>query len=79
MTKLRLSPLADDKPVKATPELPATVHRDLVAYAEILSRSKGQAVTDPAKLIIPMITRFMATDREFTKAKNAAVSNCTAL
>ena len=35
MTKLRLSALLDDKPVKLTVELPAAVHRDLVAYAEI--------------------------------------------
>lgn len=34
MTKLRLSALLDDKPVKLTVELPAAVHRDLVAYAE---------------------------------------------
>ena len=30
MTKLRLSALLDDKPVKLTVELPAAVHRDLV-------------------------------------------------
>ncbi len=33
MTKLKLGPLADDKPVKMSVELPAAVHRDLVAYA----------------------------------------------
>ena len=33
MTKLRLGPLPDDKPVKVTVELPAPLHRDLVAYA----------------------------------------------
>ena len=79
MTKLKLAPLEDDKPVKVTLEIPASVHRDLTAYAEILGRSTGQPVTDPTKLIVPMIARFMAADREFTKAKNAAVSNCKAL
>ena len=70
MMKLKLGPLEDDKPVKVTLELPPTVHRDLIAYAEILGRSTGQPVTDPTKLIVPMITRFMSTDREFTKARN---------
>jgi hypothetical protein len=37
MTKLKLGPLPDDKPVKITMELPAPLHRDLVAYAEVLA------------------------------------------
>jgi len=37
MTKLKLGPLADDRPVKLTVELPATVHRDLAAYAAALA------------------------------------------
>lgn len=41
MTKLKRGPLADDKPVKLTVELPAAVHRDLVAYAELLGRMTG--------------------------------------
>ena len=36
MTKLKLGPLADDRPVKLTVELPAAVHRDLAAYAAAL-------------------------------------------
>jgi hypothetical protein len=35
MAKLNLGPLADDKPVKISIELPAAVHRDLIAYAVI--------------------------------------------
>lgn len=70
MTKLRLSALPDDKPVKLTVELPAAVHRDLVAYAEILAQTSGQATPpDPGKLIAPMLQRFMATDKGFTKEK----------
>ena len=72
MIKLKLGPLADDKPVKITIELPASVHRDLVAYAEVLSRTTGQAATEPAKLIVPMIERFMATDRAFAKTRRNA-------
>lgn len=72
MTKLKLGPLADDKPVKISIELPAAVHRDLVAYAEVLGRSTGKPVTDPAKLIAPMLAKFMATDRAFAKAQRAS-------
>lgn len=71
MAKLKLGALPDDKPVKLQVELPAQVHRDLVAYAEILGRDAGQAV-EPAKLVGPMLARFMATNREFTKARRAA-------
>lgn len=73
MTKLKLGPLADEKPVKLTVELPASVHRDMVAYAEVLSRTTGQVISDPAKLIVPMIERFMATDRAFAKARRNAI------
>ena len=68
MSKLKLGPLADDKPVRLTIELPAATHRDLVAYAEVLSRESGQEV-EPGKLVTPMLTRFMATDRGFAKAR----------
>lgn len=72
MSKLKLGPLADDKPVRLTVELPATTHRDLVAYAEVLGRENGQAV-EPGKLIAPMLARFMATDRGFAKARRSSV------
>lgn len=72
MTKLKLGPLTDDKPVKVNVELPAAVHRDLVAYAKVLSHATGQTVSNPAKLIPPMIERFIATDRGFLKARREA-------
>jgi hypothetical protein len=37
MTKLKLSAISDDRPVKLTVALPGAVHRDLVAYAEYLN------------------------------------------
>ena len=49
MTKLKLGPFVDDKPVKLSIELPASVHRDLVAYAEALAREP----LAPAKPIEP--------------------------
>ena len=69
MAKLKLSAIADDKPVKVTVELPADVHRDLRAYAEALARETGQSITDPSKLVAPILARFMATDRAFAKAR----------
>jgi len=64
--KLKLSAIPDDKPVKLTLELPAAIHRDLVAYAEVLSRQTGQKL-EPAKLVAPMLVRFMSTDRAFAR------------
>lgn len=69
MSKLKLTTVVDDKPVKLAIELPATVHRDLAAYADILRREAGQSVGDPAKLIPPMLAKFMASDRAFTRMR----------
>ncbi|AJE47013.1 DUF2274 domain-containing protein [Celeribacter indicus] len=69
MTKLKLGAIPDDKPVKVTVELPAPLHRDLAAYAEVLARESGQAAADPVRLIVPMLERFIATDRGFAKAR----------
>ena len=68
MPKLRIGALPDDKPVKVTTDLPAAVHRNLVAYAEVLARESGQRI-DPVKLIAPMLARFMAADRGFARAR----------
>ena len=68
MTRLKLSAIPDDRPVKITIELPAAIHRDLVAYAEVLGRETGQKA-DPVKLIAPMLQRFMTTDRAFSRAR----------
>jgi hypothetical protein len=67
--KLKIQAVTDDKPVKISLELPAAVHRDLVAYAEAVSGQSGHLISDPTKLIVPMLTRFMATDRAFARAR----------
>ncbi|HWM45654.1 MAG TPA: DUF2274 domain-containing protein [Xanthobacteraceae bacterium] len=69
MTKLKLAALEDDKPVRVSFVLPAEVHRELIAYAEVLGRETSKPVSDPVKLIPHMIRRFMATDRAFAKAR----------
>lgn len=71
MTRLKLGSLSDDKPVRLAVELPASVHRDLVAYAGILAKASGQSQLSPERLVAPMLARFMATDRAFAKAKRS--------
>ena len=67
MTKLKLGPIADDKPVKIALEVPAALHRDLTEYGRLLA--EGGAAIEPAKLIVPMLKRFIATDRGFARAR----------
>lgn len=78
MAKLKLGPIADDRPVKITVELPAAIHRDLIAYAEVLAKETGQSISDPAKLIAPMLTRFIATDRAFAKLRKSSQGRISA-
>ncbi|WP_332764579.1 DUF2274 domain-containing protein [Phenylobacterium sp.] len=40
----------------------------LVAYAEALARETGQPV-EPNRLVVPMLVRFMPTDRAFTRGR----------
>jgi len=51
-----------------TIELPAETHRLLSEYAEAMKAQTGQAV-EPAKLVAPMLARFMVTDREFIRGR----------
>ena len=78
VAQLKLGRLLDDKPVRLTIELPAQVHRDLMAYAEAIGHealSSGQV--EAAKLVAPMLARFMATDREFGRRRKLAVPPAT--
>lgn len=75
MSKLKLGTIEDDKPVKLTIELPAPIHRNLVAYAEAIGRESGQPAPDPTKLVPPMVERFMATDRAFSKVRKRRVAS----
>jgi len=69
MTKLKLGPIHDDKPVKLTVELPADVHLNLCDYAAVLGHQTGQDL-EPARLVAPMLDRFMSTDRGVAAARN---------
>jgi hypothetical protein len=72
MAKLKLASIPDDKPVRVTIELPAAALRDLAAYAEVIGRESGKPAPEPAKLIVPMVQRFMSTDRVFAKLRREA-------
>lgn len=70
MSKLRLGAIADDKPVKLGLELPGALHRDLVEYAKVHAAATGLAEPLlPEKIAVPMIERFIATDRGFAKER----------
>lgn len=69
MAKLKLGAIIEEKPVRVTIDLPGAIHRDLTAYAEAVTKESGQP-TDPAKLIAPMLARFMATDRAFVRGRS---------
>jgi hypothetical protein len=75
MANLKLGTILDDKPVRLTVELPAALHREHVAYAEALGRETGQAGVEPAKLIGPMLARFMETDRVFAKLRRTKAAS----
>ncbi|MGE0773749.1 MAG: DUF2274 domain-containing protein [Sphingomonadaceae bacterium] len=81
MIKLKLGPLVEERPVKIAIELPAATFLDLTRYAEILARETEQDAgsIEPAKLIAPMITRFMATDRAFLKARRGTLGSDRAM
>jgi hypothetical protein len=72
IAKLKIEALPDDKPVKVSVELPASVYRDLSAYARAVASESGQPINHPGKLIAPMLARFMATDRAFKKLRRSA-------
>ncbi len=71
MSKLRLGPIEDDKPVKVTVDLAATTFRDLQRYAEAHAKETGLGQPlPPERLVGPMLDRFMGADRAFTRARN---------
>ena len=72
MARLKLGAIEDDRPVRLTVELPAALHRDLIAYGQTLGRETGQGAIEPVKLVAPMLARFMATDRAFVRGRKAS-------
>lgn len=68
MTRLKLGRIPDDRPVKLTIEVPAPIHRKLIAYGEALAREMGEAeAIPPAKVAPPMIAGYIESDKEFAR------------
>jgi hypothetical protein len=66
MTKINRADIAVDRSVKRRVTLPPEVDADLQAYARLLSTDGDQV--DPNDLIVTMVERFMAGDRQFRQA-----------
>ena len=72
MSKLRLGPINEDKPVKLNVELPGSLFRDLSDYAKAHAAEHGLSQPlPPQKLIAPMLARFIASDRGFTRRRSS--------
>jgi len=71
MTTLRITAIPDDRPVRMTVQIPADLHRELVTYAALVA-TDGKDIP-PAKLIVPMLRHFLASDHVFLKQKRAGL------
>jgi hypothetical protein len=74
MGKLRLGAIVEDKPVRMTVELPAALHRDLLAYAAMHGEENGLPHQPAERLVAPMLAMFMASDRAFAKGRRRDVT-----
>ncbi|QDH33834.1 DUF2274 domain-containing protein [Porphyrobacter sp. YT40] len=77
MTRLRLSDITGEKPVKLTIEIPARLHRELASYAAVLNGGSSAGAPQPADLVAPMLERFIASDRGFARQRRKAASGAT--
>ena len=70
MTKLRLGPIVEERPVKLSVEMPGALMRELTDYARVHAELNGLAdPLTPERLIPAMIERFIASDRGFSAAR----------
>lgn len=68
MTRLKLSDITDEKPVRLSIEIPARLHRRLTDYGVVLNGGLTEGAPEPAALVAPMLERFIASDRAFAKS-----------
>lgn len=71
MTRLKLSDIADEKPVRVTIELSSRLHRELLAYGAALNGGDPKGAPTPERLIPPLIEKFITSDRSFTKIRRS--------
>ncbi|MDO7837354.1 DUF2274 domain-containing protein [Sphingobium sp. HBC34] len=69
MTRLKLSDLADEKPVRLSVEVSARLHREMLAYGAALNGGDAKGAPPPERLIPPMIERFIASDRSYARTR----------
>lgn len=69
MTRLKLSDINNEAPIKLTIEMPARLHRRLTDYAVALNDGASEGAPHPTALIVPIIERFIAGDREFARQR----------
>jgi hypothetical protein len=74
MTKLKLSDIASEKPVRMTFEISARSHGDLAAYAVAVNDGEAKGAPAPERLIPAMIERFITTDRSFSRRRKPVQS-----
>lgn len=72
MTRLSLADIADEKPVRMSIEIPARLHRELLAYCAALGAGQSAGVPPPERVIPAMIERFISTDRSYARQRKAA-------
>ncbi|OUJ14815.1 DUF2274 domain-containing protein [Acetobacter sp. DsW_063] len=70
---LKITRLADARPVRLTMQLPADVWRDLELYAVFMSEP-GKEKIPLANLAGDMIARFMGEDHAFLRRKKKVLS-----
>lgn len=70
MSRLRLGPVGDDKPVKLTLEISPSLLTEIHLYSEVHARLTGRsAALTPERLILPIVELFIASDREFIRQR----------
>jgi hypothetical protein len=70
MSKLRLGPVLEEKPVKITVELSGSLFARLGQYSIVHAKETGLSEPlPPERLIAPMLEHFMATDRAFARLR----------
>jgi hypothetical protein len=70
MTKIQLAKLVYEKPVRMVINLPADLHKELVAYGVIVAEGSEYESIEPTMLIVPMIECFLSGDKTFKKIRN---------
>lgn len=69
MTRLKLSDITDEKPVRLTVEISARLHRRLIEYGIVLNGGNAKGAPEPGSLVAPMLERFVSGDRDFARAR----------